>query len=366
MIDETAYSKQLTYYWWKATGKTSAVCDRCHAVIPQGEGYVVEPALLGVNFGSGMQDLSGTPDMLCETCYQVAKFSGKKETTFRGHIPGLCDCCGRAYKEGVVVQYVGGKGEYGFAPGSSQIKSVTITNIKPQDVYICERCVQSKKYSTDSRPDNFLTDTTFSAYAKIVFGVLFTLVAVGLLIFGQTPGEFNIWSLLCPAAALILLGNGIWSVYTMITKRKLSSGYFDLPTSALLKREEAPYFFKDEIGTILLHRGVTQVWTLKGYNQEPRAAVEAVSGINTSQQETPKEVTVMRHWVAKGAWAEGRAYAEKSGMAYWGWNWEALDMYGQALAGTGEKERAADAFRWALLLKPGEEGVLAHLKTVEA
>jgi len=59
----------LALEFWRISGKSSGVCDRCNAMIQKDEGYVCKPEVVGMSVGFGLSDVSGIPDLVCETCF---------------------------------------------------------------------------------------------------------------------------------------------------------------------------------------------------------------------------------------------------------------------------------------------------------
>lgn len=62
-----AQAHQLAQKWWTQTKRKDAVCDRCNALLNKNEGYAVEPALVGVSVLGMVEDLSGVPDLICNS-----------------------------------------------------------------------------------------------------------------------------------------------------------------------------------------------------------------------------------------------------------------------------------------------------------
>lgn len=83
MGQDKARAQQLALKWWKNSGHSGAVCDKCNGDIPEGGGYLCKPALVGFNIGGQMMDMSGSPDLLCERCFD----GSTSARPFEGRIP---------------------------------------------------------------------------------------------------------------------------------------------------------------------------------------------------------------------------------------------------------------------------------------
>jgi hypothetical protein len=74
---------ELALKWWAGSGRSSGVCDRCNSDVAEGEGYLCQPAIVGMGFGGQIVDLSGSPDLLCERCFDRSSTA----EPFKGKIP---------------------------------------------------------------------------------------------------------------------------------------------------------------------------------------------------------------------------------------------------------------------------------------
>ncbi len=62
-------AKKQALEWWELTGRSTAVCDWCNKSIARNNGYLVEPRLTGITVLGELLDMSNSPDLICEKCF---------------------------------------------------------------------------------------------------------------------------------------------------------------------------------------------------------------------------------------------------------------------------------------------------------
>ena len=62
-------ARKMASEWWKLTKRSSASCDWCNKKIKPDQGYCVSPRQVGVTFLGELLDMSGSPDLICEKCF---------------------------------------------------------------------------------------------------------------------------------------------------------------------------------------------------------------------------------------------------------------------------------------------------------
>jgi hypothetical protein len=75
---------QLALRWWASSGRSDGACDSCNSDIAKGEGYLCQPAIVGMSVGGMFTDLSASPDLLCERCFDRSSSA----QPFEGQIAG--------------------------------------------------------------------------------------------------------------------------------------------------------------------------------------------------------------------------------------------------------------------------------------
>lgn len=280
---------QLAVRWWKLSGRTSGVCDRCSAPVGIEKSYLCKPLLLAVKFDQFLSDFSDLPDMICEECFDaspdVEPFEGDSDllALYQKHVLDRnanlsfilnyfqergCAYCGKIpnFDEALSPKYkVAAKEEFKFNLDGTQ--SRLYTSISDLTLYFCADCLRPRKI------EHTVSSCSWSgAIIKLILGFV-GLAMVGIQLLSgdvklKSLGD-GISYLLCTAIPVALIYYGGTETERRLAKKKTIEQLETMPGSMLVKECNVEELCGNDIPILIDRSGAGKYyWTVDEFSKK--------------------------------------------------------------------------------------------------